>query len=361
MKEIKVLQLIDSLSVGGAEVLAVNIANILGQYDEVDSYLCATRQEGFLKRKIRNVDKYLFLDRKKSIDIKALLKLRNYVTKHSINIIHAHSSSYFIAFCLKICKPSVKIIWHDHYGKSDFLDLRKRQPLRFISRFFSTVIVVNNNLLKWGEENLLTKKIYFFKNFVYLDNQDKVTKLNGIDGKRIVHLAAFRPQKDHLNLLTAFLKVLVYYPDWSLHLVGKGNNDAYEASIHEFVKLNKLESSVFFYGVCADISNILEQSSVGVLSSNSEGLPVSLLEYGISKLPVIITDVGECGDIVKQVNSSFLVPKLDNEALSKAMVNLIKLSEEEKTLFGEELYKLIVEEYSHSQFMGKLIKIYSNC
>lgn len=41
----KVLQLIDSLSVGGAERVAVNLANGLAEAG-VQSYLCATRQEG---------------------------------------------------------------------------------------------------------------------------------------------------------------------------------------------------------------------------------------------------------------------------------------------------------------------------
>lgn len=361
MKEIKVLQLIDSLNAGGAEVLAVNIANLLGEKEHVKSFLCASRGEGILKDKVVNLENYLFLNRKKSIDLEALFKLRNFVTHHNINLIHAHSTSYFLAFCLKIIKPSIKILWHDHYGKSDFLNLRKREPLRFISRFFSIIVVVNNKLLKWSKETLLTKQVYFLKNFVYLDNQKKTTKLEGVKGKRIVHLAAFRPQKDHLNLLSAFVKVLKEYPDWTLHLVGKGNNDAYEDSIYNFVREHELENNVFFYGVCADISNILEQSSIGVLSSNSEGLPVSLLEYGISKLPVVITDVGECGAILKKVNNMFLVPKLDNIALSEALVKLIEFSEEEKMLYAEKLYKLIIEEYSHDKFIERLIKIYSNC
>ena len=53
-KKIKVLQLIDSLQVGGAEVLAVNIANALSKQGLV-SHLCATRTEGPLKENIEPV------------------------------------------------------------------------------------------------------------------------------------------------------------------------------------------------------------------------------------------------------------------------------------------------------------------
>ena len=61
-KKIKVLQLIDSLQVGGAEVLAVNIANALSN-EGVESHLCVTRNEGPLKENIKPSVGYLFLEK----------------------------------------------------------------------------------------------------------------------------------------------------------------------------------------------------------------------------------------------------------------------------------------------------------
>ena len=98
-KKIKVLQLIDSLQVGGAEVLAVNIANTLSK-QRIVSHLCATRKEGPLKENIEQAVGYLFLERKKTVDIKSIKKLKKYIKKNNISIIHAHSTSYFIAICV---------------------------------------------------------------------------------------------------------------------------------------------------------------------------------------------------------------------------------------------------------------------
>ena len=58
----KVLQLIDSLATGGAERMAVNLANLLSSHIE-SSYLCSTRKEGALKNAINLDVKYLFLNR----------------------------------------------------------------------------------------------------------------------------------------------------------------------------------------------------------------------------------------------------------------------------------------------------------
>ena len=89
----RVLQLIDSLEVGGAERVAVNIANALStQIDQ--SFLCATRKEGLLKEKALPSVNYLFLNKKRTLDYKATTTLLKYIKTNSINLIHAHTSSF---------------------------------------------------------------------------------------------------------------------------------------------------------------------------------------------------------------------------------------------------------------------------
>lgn len=69
MKKTSVIQIIDSLNVGGAEVLAVNIANGLSE-QKIDSHLCATRNEGALKENLHSDVGYVFLNRKKPLILK---------------------------------------------------------------------------------------------------------------------------------------------------------------------------------------------------------------------------------------------------------------------------------------------------
>ena len=66
-KKLKVIQLIDSLKPGGAEMMAVNIANELGCEDGIASHLCATRLEGGLKEKLTPAVHYFFLNKKKKL------------------------------------------------------------------------------------------------------------------------------------------------------------------------------------------------------------------------------------------------------------------------------------------------------
>ncbi len=355
---LRVIQIIDSLSVGGAEVLAVNIANELSEKN-IESHICVTRKEGPLKKSISGRVGYLFLKRKRAFDLNAFFILRKYIKENRIDIIHAHSTSFFIATCVKLMYPKVSIVWHDHFGKSEFLEQRKSKVLKLSSNFFKVIIAVNSDLKNWAIKNLNTSNVLFLKNFPLFINKEKITNLKGVKGKRIVHLAGYRPQKDHFNLLNAFSLFLKDNPDWTLHLIGKNYQDDYGIEISNFLNNDELKGSVFEYGVCSDVEYILSQSDIGVLSSKSEGLPVSLLEYGLARLPVLVTNVGECSKVV--LNKNGLVSPNNSKEFARKLNSISNNLEMRKEL-SNDLNNEVVHSFSSKVVINKLIEIYKeNC
>lgn len=207
----RVLQLIDSLNAGGAERMAVNIANAL--VSKVDrSYICTTRSEGLLKSSIQKEVLYLFLKKKGALDLFAMQSFYSFLKRERIDIIHAHSSSYFLATIVSIFLPKIKVIWHDHYGNSDFLSKRPKRMLNFCSYYFSHSFGVNTNLVIWAKTNLKHHSVSFLPNFVHSDTSIKnQVVLKGQKGTRIVCLANLRPQKDHINLILSFHKLTIEF------------------------------------------------------------------------------------------------------------------------------------------------------
>ena len=137
----RIIQLIDSLETGGAERMAVNYANAL--VGEVAfSGLVVTRKEGDLKNQLHAKVDYLFLNRTATLDWKALLKLRAFVVKNKVSIIHAHSSSFLIATLLKIMLPKIKLVWHDHNGNRVFNNATDNRIIKWSSVFFDGIIKV---------------------------------------------------------------------------------------------------------------------------------------------------------------------------------------------------------------------------
>ena len=232
----RILQIIDSLEAGGAERMAVNYANALA--DRIDfSGLVATRKEGPLLNQVNNKVSYLYLNKKGTIDWKALFRLRRFVIDNKVAIVHAHSTSFFLAFLLKLFCPSLRLIWHDHYGDSEFLSKRPSLALRLTLPFFNGIIAVNQNLKIWAEQKIHFKNVVYLPNFPSKENEvSGNTVLKGIQGKRIVSLANLRAQKNHFLLLEVALKVKQQFPDWTFHLVGKDFNDEYAHAIKDLIK-----------------------------------------------------------------------------------------------------------------------------
>lgn len=353
-----VLQLIDSLNAGGAERVAVNFANALVSRVET-SYLCATREEGVLKESLSKDVSYLFLEKKSTIDLRAIKKLSDFVKTNQINIVHAHGSSFFIATIIKILNPKLVLIWHDHYGKSEFLNDRPKIVLKWCSKLFDHTFSVNSKLENWNKKIIGIKSVSYIANFATKNGTKPLTKLKGNDTKRIVILANLRVQKDHINLLEAFKVVHQLHADWSLHLVGYYDEDAYYQSVKNFIQNNHLENHVFIYGSCSDTFNILNQSSIGVLASKSEGLPLALLEYGMAKLPVVATDVGDCNKVISNTNEGLLIPSENSKLLSDALLTYIN-DLDLRVQVAENLHLKVLSTFSEANAIRSLLNIYKS-
>jgi glycosyltransferase involved in cell wall biosynthesis len=355
----RIIQLIDSLEAGGAERMAVNYANALAT-EVAFSGLVATRKEGALLNQINYKVSYLFLNKQKTIDFGAVFRLKKYVKENKISIVQAHSSSFFLALLLKMVYPSIKIIRHDHYGNSDFLNQRPFFILQITARFFGGVITVNQKLKIWSEQKLGAKNVIYLPNFSELQTEIcKPTILKGITQKKIVCLANLRLQKNHFLLLEVAQKVLLSHPDWSFHLVGKDFQDKYSEQIKTKIKEFHLEKNVFVYNSKPDVANILNQAAIAILTSESEGLPVSLLEYGRCKKAVVVTAVGELPTIIKNNKNGFVVTSNEPELFFIALKKLLE-NENLRTTFGEALYQTISEGYTSEIVLNQYLNWLKN-
>ena len=347
----RIAQIIDSLHVGGAERMAVNYANALE--DAIDfSGLVTTRAEGELKNQIENKFRYLFLEKKSALDIKAVFKLRQYCKDNQVNVVHAHGTSFFIAFLLKLIHPNIKIVWHEHLGARSAENAKQNPSLWICSRFFSGIIAVDHTLEAWCREKLNFNNVIYLPNFtLFNNNETPKTKLKGENGKRILCLANLRQPKNHHMLVEAASIVNEKFPDWTFHLVGNDFNDGYSKTLKELIKDKHLKETVYIYGLCEDTGSITEQSSIAVLTSTSEGLPVALLEYGMHKKAVVATNVGEIPLIIDNQKNGYAVSSGDVEMFAERLISLIENPGQRKN-FGEALNKTIIKNHSKEAVIG---------
>jgi glycosyltransferase involved in cell wall biosynthesis len=360
MEPLRVLQIVDSLTIGGAESVALNLANDISSLPGYKAFLVCTREEGPLKERIDNKVSYLFLNKKKTLDLAAIKKLHQFIVANKIQIIHAHSTSFLYPVLLKLfC--NYKIVWHDHYGLEIGPNGKRIYKYIPFSRLFNYAISVNEKLLASNIKylHLSSVKQAYIPNYSVAQSADAANelKLIGVDSHRIVCLANLRPQKDHENLLHAFKIIHKNEPLATLYCLGICMGDAYEHKIRSLIESLGLSNVVVLTGGVANPFIYLKRAAVGVLSSKSEGLPLSLIEYGLAGLPVVCTNVGQCADLLDNGNNGLLVPAGDSNELAAAVLKYFN-NENLKLHLLSKLRSFIRNNYSKEAILQKIDSIY---
>ena len=354
---VALMQMCDSLDAGGLERMAVNLANSLPQ-ERYELHLCTTRRDGPLAPLIGPHVHRLRLNRKSRFDRRAFWELVSYIRVKNIRVIHAHGTSLFLAIAVSCVYPYPKIVWHVHFGKlaakekTSFLYLLPVRRLR-------GVIAVSEPLAEWVTKRLFvpSRKVWYIPNFVAANTESGAAGLPGQPGSRIVCVANLRPQKDHTNLLRAMRAVLEEIPAAHLILLGDAKDPVYRDRILGEMTKDGLEGHVTWLGPRSDVSAILKGCDIGVLGSNSEGLPLALIEYGMAGLAAVSTRVGQCEEVLDNGKAGLLVERSEPQLLGKAMLSLLK-SSKLRTDLGQRLLARVREMYSKEAIIQKFCDVY---
>jgi glycosyltransferase involved in cell wall biosynthesis len=353
-----VAHIIDSLDAGGAETVAVNMANALAKQKNIESLLFVGRGSGQLKTRIDPTVKVYYLHKKSRFDVWTLCKLCWALKRHKVQIVHAHSTSFFWPVLLKPFSK-FKLVWHDHFG-GEILPSGKR-PWMYISfsGAFDNVCCVSKALEKNGKQWLKCPpdKIRWLPNFA-VKKAALIEKTDTNQSGYILCLANFRPQKDHLNLLHALLLMRHNHCTPFVVMVGNVSDAHYFKTIHDFIDRHQLNNQVQVVTSCSHPDVYISSAKIGVLSSASEGMPLALLEYGLYGLAVVSTNVGETANILHDDNG-WLVPANDAHQLAIALQQAF-VDKDMANKKAANFQQFIKSTFSEEVIMAELIAIYES-
>jgi glycosyltransferase involved in cell wall biosynthesis len=356
--KVAVMQICDTLEAGGMERVAVNVANALPR-DRFVSHLCTTRRDGPLEEIVAPDVLRLRLKRKSTFDAAAYLLLSAYIRRHHIAVLHAHGPSLFFAAAVAARFPRLTLVWHDHFGGFETHD-RSALLYRVPARRLDGVIAVSEDLATWAEHSLgiPAGRIRFIPNFVAEPSPlSSPPSLPGAPGSRIVCVANLRAQKNHLGLFRAMKEVVGRYPAAHLLLLGACDNPAYLDRLHREMDQLGVREHITWLGVRDDVYDVLRGCDIGVLSSISEGLPLSLLEYGMAGLPAVATRVGQCAEVLAEGAAGILVDPSSTDQLRDAL-SLLLASQERRAHFAAALGARVRDHYSEREALRRITEVY---
>lgn len=323
-RAIRVFHVLPNLSVGGGEKLAIDICSFLDK----DSFNCTIvslykSQETIYEQlaKENNIE-IIFLDKKKGIDLNVIIQLISIFKKYKPDIIHTHL--YVMSYVLPaaiFC--NIKNIIHTVHSVAN-KELRKpvRRIMYIAYKVFSVTPVAISSYIKdtihkeYRIDNQYIKCIYNGVDTFRFKNKRDIKNKQIIE---LIHVGKFRKEKNHKLLIESFKLVSEEIDNIQLKLVGDGE---LRGEIEELVEKLEIKSKVIFRGIQKDIAQELKKSDIFVLSSDWEGIPLSVIEAMAAKLPIISTKAGGVVDIVNNNEVGFLVEIGDKKGLANAIIKL---------------------------------------
>lgn len=186
---------------------------------------------------------------------------------------------------------------------------------------------------------------YIQKKAVILPNPINEQFLNkryeGAKEEKIVAVGRVDENKNHKMLIHAFARIASEYPQMKLVIYGDGNE---LENLKALVEEKGLSDRISLPGNVTDVAAHISQAKVYALTSNTEGMPNSLIEAMALGLPVVSTNC-PCGGpetLIQDGVNGLLVPVGDAYALADAFRKILSNQEFGKTL-GENAAKIAQE------------------
>lgn len=367
-----ICQVLHSLDIGGAEVLAAGIARELSdRYRFV--FACLDDEVGVLGKEFeeRGVPMRVF-DRQPGIDWKCSLRLASFFREHRIQIVHAHQyTPFFQSLLARLAFRRPPIVFTEH-GRH-YPDTRSAKRVAFnraLLRSDDRLIGVGESVRRAlvDNEGLPEHRTETIYNGVPLDNflavngdgdlKQKVrTELGiGIDEFAIIQVARLNALKDHTTAIRTLQRLLDGNVPAKLILIGDGEE---RPQLQQLVAEKQLAESVNFLGARSDIPQLLVAGDAFLLSSISEGIPLTLIEAMAAGIPVVSTNVGGIPEVIEHGRTGLLAPARNDEILASHLRVFWQCPDQRRELAESGCHRAI-EHYSLKQMHQQYVDVYES-
>jgi glycosyltransferase involved in cell wall biosynthesis len=329
------------LTVGGAEVLAARLARknreryrfVFACLDELGELGRQLDREGF---------PIAVFERRQGFDVRCVLRLASFFRQHDVELIHAHQyTPFFYAALARNLAGGTPILFTEH-GRF-FPDYRRPKRVfanKFLLRRRDRVVAVGEAVKQAliDNEGIAAERIRVIYNGVdpseftseTVDRQQVRSSLGlGADDFVVIQVARLDPIKDHATALRAMGRVVNQCKRARLLIVGDGPE---RGSIERQLAAAGLNERVKMLGTRSDVRELLAAADCFLLTSVSEGIPVTLIEAMFARLPVAATNVGGIGEVVVNGTTGILAPAGDDAALAKAIRELANCPDRRQSL-----------------------------
>lgn len=354
-RKIKIIHIIPTLDMGGAERAVVDIAKNLNPADFQVKVICLKRFGHWgLELKNKNVE-MISLGQKDKLGILILPKLIRILKRENPDIVHTHLFGADFYGRLAAWLAGVDIIVSTEHNLN-ISEGRIKKILKKYSAALAKAIVASSSaiekyliksegakadkisVIRYGievDKFLNKQRVFVGKEEIILGFMGRLTEQKGVD-LLIGALAKLRNQKIVCRIA--------------------GQGELQEELKRRIVE-NNSSNKVSLLGQVKNSKNFFDELDIFILPSRWEGLGIVILEAALSGLPVIASNIDGIKEVIENGISGILTEPGDIDALAEKIKNLAGNPEERKRL-GLNLQNKVKNEFNLERMVGEYENLY---
>jgi len=358
--KIKVLNVINFLNIGGAQSLLKNFILDAKKSSDFEIDVCVLYPNGVFLEELEKEGVRVFnLNSGAKYNFFMIFEILEIIKRGEYNIVHVHlfPASFFVAVASIFLDRSIKFIFTEHSIYNRRRAFRIFKVLDYFTYLRYRKIICVSKQVKSSLEKWLPSASY--KTVIIRSG----IPLNALPGKQLqkIYDVLFVGRLERVKGVDILLRAAEclkkkYSMKIRIGIVGTGVllSDLKRLSINLGIN-----NTVEFLGVRGDILSLLDKSSIFVLPSRWEGLPISILEAMSRNVPVIATSVGGISEVINDGEDGVLVTPENPELLAGAIIYLLE-NEGLRAKLATNAFKKVKEEFSIDMYTSDLLNLYKN-
>jgi glycosyltransferase involved in cell wall biosynthesis len=348
-----VCQVLHTLDVGGGEILAKSFA--LEHERQFEPVFAVLDDLGALGRELRSAGYTVeLIGRRPGFDLRCARRLGRFFRRNQVAAIHAHQyGPLFYSALARLPFARTPIVFTEH-GR-DYPDYRRwkrvlanRLLLSTRDRFVAVGESVRRALIEY--EGLSADQVHVIYNGSDLSAYDQRQPARAAVRKElqiaetdfvVIHVARLNRLKDHSTAVEAMRGLCAAVPSAKLLVVGEGEE---RPVIERLITEGGLSAAITLLGTRRDIPRLLQAADAFLLTSISEGIPLTLIEAMATGLPCVATRVGGIPEVVLHTETGLLAEARDATALAGSLERLA-LDPEMRRRMGDAGYHRVREHF----------------
>ena len=362
----KVLFLIHSLRHGGAERITLELNEYLNDKKVDTKIICWVKNLLFLKHHKYKNAKIIYILKKKNYNFlfdlkKSIKKINVIIKKEKPSLIHVNSTNVLLLLLLSNFNKSIIFLVHGY---------------AFLETKFSFKLIVfrilNIILIRFKKIQIIPvskKMIPLISKFFLISKKEISSINNGTDInyfkkkkndlkiiKKIIMIGTLSYHKGQLKGLVIFSKLLKISSNYRLYILGSGPD---EEKIKDFIIKNRLKDKIKLIPSTNKVKEYLQKSHLIWTLSESEGMPLSIMEAMSMGVPCIGYNVRGVKEVIKNNLNGFLVDYDDNNKILEKTIQLLTDKSKYKK-FSEKSILHINKNYNIQNCLSKHYSLIKN-